>query len=99
MSIAEAPDIGTPPDQIAEAVTHPPRLKPKSKKSIDLGLLGIQIVTHRAAAGLSQEELAKKAGVSKKTVKRVERGETEPSFDTLYRLSRALERTIHVKAN
>ena len=43
----------------------------------------------REAAGLTQRELAKKAGTSQSVVARVELGENSPSWDTLSRLVRA----------
>lgn len=45
----------------------------------------------RAGKGLSQQELAKKAGLSLRTVQRVENGETKPTGETLKRIANALE--------
>ena len=47
----------------------------------------------RKRKGLSQEELAKNSGLSLRTVQRVENGETEPTGETIGRLSRALDVT------
>jgi len=48
----------------------------------------------RKAKGLSQEELAKKSGLSLRTIQRVENGETEPAGETLKRISAALDVVI-----
>jgi transcriptional regulator with XRE-family HTH domain len=40
----------------------------------------------RAAAGLSQRELARRAGTSQSVIARIERGQVSPSLDTLTRL-------------
>ena len=94
----EAPDKGIPLDHIAQPIARASISRPKSQRSMDLERLGIYVATCRATAGLSQEKLAKKAGVSMDTVERVERGEVGPSYDTLYRFSKALKRTIRIKA-
>lgn len=44
----------------------------------------------RKEAGLTQEELAKRLGVDKGYISRVERGLTEPMVSTFYRLAAAL---------
>ncbi|MDW5288773.1 helix-turn-helix domain-containing protein [Formosa sp. PL04] len=47
----------------------------------------------RKEKGLSQEELAKSSGLSLRTIQRFENGETEPSGETLRRISSALDLT------
>jgi len=47
------------------------------------------IRTHRLAAGLSQRELARRAGTSSATLHRYESGAVDPSTGTLNRLLRA----------
>ena len=44
----------------------------------------------RKRKGLTQEELAENAGVSLRTIQRIENGETEPTGETLKRISNAL---------
>jgi len=46
---------------------------------------------HRINSGLSQEKLAEIAGISVRTIQRLEGGDTEPRGDTVIRLSKALE--------
>lgn len=45
----------------------------------------------RLKAGLTQLELAEKAGVHINTYARIERDEQEPTFDTVKRLAKALD--------
>ena len=52
---------------------------------------GVKVL--RKAKGLSQEELAENSGLSLRTIQRVENKETEPSVDTLKRISTALDIT------
>jgi DNA-binding XRE family transcriptional regulator len=53
-------------------------------------LLGRRIQRLRSAINLSQEGLARRAGVSRMTVTRLERGEISPRHETLMALSQAL---------
>lgn len=45
----------------------------------------------RIDAGLSQEALAKAAGIDRKTVNRIENGHFSPNLDTFFRLCTALD--------
>lgn len=47
----------------------------------------------RKLKGLSQDELSKNSGLSLRTIQRVENGETEPTGETLKRISNALDVT------
>jgi putative transcriptional regulator len=49
---------------------------------------------HRETAGLTQAELAEKAGVTRKTINTVERGHYVPSTVLALRLARELEVTV-----
>jgi len=53
--------------------------------------LGGRIVELRKAAGLTQEQLAEKVGVTPVTISRLERGVTVPSLATLARIGEALQ--------
>ena len=48
----------------------------------------------RLARGMTQEELAKKTGVSQSQIARYENGNFEPNLDTLKALARELDVTI-----
>jgi len=55
--------------------------------------LALGVKELRKEKGLSQEELAKSSGLSLRTIQRFENGETEPSGETLRRISSALDLT------
>lgn len=52
--------------------------------------LGKRIRTLRKSKALTQEELGEKAGLSYKFVGEIERGEVNPSLDSLVRIAKAL---------
>lgn len=52
--------------------------------------VGALIRHHRDRAGLTQADLAEKAGVASETVSRIERGSLAPGFDTLGDFAAAL---------
>jgi transcriptional regulator with XRE-family HTH domain len=57
-----------------------------------VGAFGARLRTCRQAAGLSQEELAARSGLSVRTIRDLERGRTRwPYQDSLHRLADALE--------
>lgn len=51
---------------------------------------GLVLKELRQASGLSQEELAFKAGLHRTYISQLERGEKSPSLKTLQRLAKAL---------
>ena len=53
-------------------------------------LLGLRIKELRKQKGMSQEFLAEESGLSSRTIQRIENGETNPTGDSLKRLSNAL---------
>src|SRR5256714_6087587 len=57
-------------------------------------LLGNAIKQHRSVLGISQEELAARAGLHRTYVSEVERGERNPSIASVEKLARALEISI-----
>jgi len=48
--------------------------------------LAIKLTRRRKAAGLSQAELARRAGIRPETLNRIERGRTTPDFATVRKL-------------
>src|SRR6056300_309089 len=53
-------------------------------------LLGLRIKELRKQKGMSQEFLAEESGLSLRTIQRIENGETNPTGESLKRLSNAL---------
>jgi CheY-like chemotaxis protein len=57
-------------------------------------LLGVAIKTERSVLGISQEELAERAGLHRTYVSDVERGARNPSIASIEKLARALELSV-----
>ncbi|PRP90669.1 anaerobic benzoate catabolism transcriptional regulator [Enhygromyxa salina] len=55
--------------------------------------LGERIRRQRCSLGLTQGQLAERAGVSKETVGRLEQAVGAPTLDTVFKVARALGRT------
>jgi transcriptional regulator with XRE-family HTH domain len=53
-------------------------------------LIGRYVAARRLAVGLTQEEAATKAGVSRQALSMIERGAQAPRWDTLYMLAEVL---------
>ncbi|MEY2741473.1 MAG: helix-turn-helix transcriptional regulator [Ilumatobacteraceae bacterium] len=70
--------------------------KPPTERQLRLAasttaeVLAGQLAEMRHARDWSQDDLARRAGVDRKTVNRIEKGHFSPSLDTLVRLSVAL---------
>ena len=63
--------------------------------TIDLKtLLGMAIKAQRASLGISQEELAHRAGLHRTYVSDLERGARNPSIDSIEKVARALELSV-----
>lgn len=71
----------------------PPRRRSQPRSS-EHAALGEALRTLRLEAGLSQEELAERAGTDLTQVGGVERGVRNPSYTTLLRLASALNTTV-----
>jgi DNA-binding XRE family transcriptional regulator len=56
--------------------------------------IGLRIRQLRESAGLTQEALARAAGIGRVTLVRIENGEQSPRYETLASLARALRRPI-----
>jgi DNA-binding XRE family transcriptional regulator len=53
--------------------------------------LARKIIRQRRAAGLTQADLARRAGIRPETLNRIERGRSTPDIATLEKITRALE--------
>jgi ribosome-binding protein aMBF1 (putative translation factor) len=58
----------------------------ESRLDLDRATLAEKLVRRRRAAGLSQAELARRAGIRPETLNRIERGRTTPDFATVRKL-------------
>lgn len=58
---------------------------------LDRATLAEKLIRRRKAAGLSQAELARRAGVRPETLNRIERGRTTPDFATVRKLVLAMD--------
>ena len=63
---------------------------PKSKKRVVHGSLATELKGLRLRQKLSQEKLAQKSGIDRKTVNRIENLHFSPSMDTFFRICGAL---------
>src|SRR5690554_528844 len=61
---------------------------------METNMLTERVKELRKAKGFSQEELAKKSGLSLRTIQRVENGESQPTGETLKRISSAFDLTL-----
>ena len=57
---------------------------------LDTASLANKLIRRRRAAGLSQAELARRAGIRPETLNRIERGRTTPDFATVRKLVLAM---------
>ena len=53
--------------------------------------LAVDILRHRRRLGLSQVELARRAGIRPETLNRIEQGRNKPSVPTIAKIERALK--------
>lgn len=67
-------------------------MKKKTNKEAERLTLGVMTNLHglRLKRKISQEELARKAGIDRKTVNRIENGHFSPSMNTFFRICGAL---------
>ena len=55
-----------------------------------------KILKLRIDKGLSQEELAKRAGTKQSVISRIENGESEPGIETVKKIARVLDREVKI---
>ena len=64
---------------------------PEDSLNLDRASLAEKLVRRRQGTGLSQAELARRAGVRPETLNRIERGHTTPDFATVRKLVVAMD--------
>ncbi len=65
----------------------------KAKSEAQQKIVAIELRKLRIKAELSQDELAQRAGIDRKTINRIENGHFSPTLDTITRLSLVLKIT------
>lgn len=63
----------------------------------DRSILLTELLLARLEQGLTQTQLAKRAGVHQSLIARVESGHTSPTLDTLLKLTKALNRHLMIE--
>lgn len=66
------------------------RTKPKPSSKAFAADVRRQLSILREKRGMTQHELAKRSGIDRKTVNRIENGHFSPSMDTFFRICGAL---------
>ena len=96
-SAAATTDSGEPPARPDPAPDSPPDSPPDSEApgwTAVVDAIGPKVRDLRQQAGLSLQQLARRADVSAASVHKVERGDMVPTITTLLKLAAALERPI-----
>ncbi len=86
--VAVVKEVGYALCKLAENPRHSAR-----KRRNDVSQLARNVRHLRIAAGLTQGALAKRAGINRSQVSRLEAGHRKPTLDTLARLAKALQVT------
>src|SRR5579864_9270164 len=82
--------------QMPQRKQGPPRLPPRNRSgrrpaaAYILASIAREILADRKSAGLTQEQLAKRAGIRQKTLSRIESARHTPTLKTLKKIDRAL---------
>lgn len=80
-----------PWDYLRAKIDSEYRNRQKQQQNKELKALGQRLKNFRKAEGLNQEDLAKRAGIGRVTLSRLERGKQEPRFQTLMDLASAMD--------
>ena len=75
---------------LAEEMARDPAFREEWERTALARLVAVQLIKYRAANKLSQRALAERLGKKQPYVARLEAGDTNPDFETLVNISRAL---------
>lgn len=91
-------DLKTSDDLLAEQLRDDPEFRAEWERTALARAIAVAVMRFRTDRGLSQRELASVLGMSQPQVARLERGDVNPSMDTLVRVASGLgiELTIDV---
>ena len=94
-------EFKTNAEVIAEDLGSDPEFRAAWERTAPARTVSLLILRHRTDSGLSQTGLAKRLGMSRRRIARLELGEEDPTFDTLMQLSSGLgvEFKIHIRPN
>lgn len=70
---------------------------PVIKSEYDALELEFAIIRARQAAGLSQQELSMRTGITQADISKLESGKANPSIRTLRRIATALNKTLRIE--
>ena len=70
---------------------------PAVKAEYDALEFEFALISARQAAGLSQQELSRKSGITQSDISKMESGKANPSIRTLRKLANALNKTLHIE--
>ncbi len=81
----------------ADYMADESRISPaeRAKIEFEIALIG-KVIEAREAKGISQRELAELSGIKQPAIARLERMQTTPQIDTLFKLLRPLGYTIKI---
>ena len=77
---------------IDELVKKRPELEDDYRRADSVYELRKRILQLRLDQGLSQAELAERAGTKQSVISRIENGESEPGIETIKKIARALDK-------
>jgi ribosome-binding protein aMBF1 (putative translation factor) len=88
-----------PPGSNAELPDWPPADAEGNRPAVDFARVSIarSLAQDRQAAGLSQQELARLAGVRQETISRIESGKHSPTVRTVEKIDRILQAALKKK--
>lgn len=90
MTQSDRRDDWIPWEQIHDEWMHDPAHRAEWERTALARAIAIEVIRYRSDHGLSQTALARMLGMKQPAISRLEIGETNPSWDTLVRLSDVL---------
>lgn len=88
----------TPVDDLFDEQMKDPEFAIQFNEEHNKLTVAVEVFKAREAAGITQQELADKAGIPQTTVARIERG-TNTSIETLTKIASALGKEVHLSIN
>ena len=83
-------------DSFKDLTKDKPELKEVYEEEDPVYKLRKKILKLRIDKGLSQEELAKRAGTKQSVISRIENGESEPRIETVKKIATVLDREVKI---